>query len=74
MKYRVRHTQRENLTVLFNTAYATRPPVFDIYSVQMRLMPFVWVTIQEFSALKGQSQKAKEAAYWLLNCIKYSRV
>lgn len=47
-KYRIKTTQREDIETWLNTQYMDVAPKYNIYAVQMRIFPFVWVTIKEF--------------------------
>ncbi len=47
-KYRIKTTQREDIEVWLNTLYMDVAPCYNVYAVQMRIFPFVWVTIKEF--------------------------
>ncbi len=41
-KYRIKKFQREDVEYMHIT------PIYNVYAVQMRIFPFVWVTIKEF--------------------------
>lgn len=47
-KYRIKATQREDIETWLNTQYMDVAPKYNVYAVQMRIFPFVWVTIKEF--------------------------
>jgi hypothetical protein len=47
-KYRIKAIQREDIETWLNTQYMDIAPCYNVYAVQMRIFPFVWVTIKEF--------------------------
>lgn len=47
-KYRIKAIQREDIETWLNTQYMDVAPKYNVYAVQMRIFPFVWVTIKEF--------------------------
>ncbi len=47
-KYRIKKYQREDVDIWLNTQYMDVAPRINVYAVQMRIFPFIWVTIKEF--------------------------
>lgn len=47
-KYRIKKYQREDVDAWLNTLYMDIAPRINVYAVQMRIFPFIWVTIKEF--------------------------
>lgn len=47
-KYRIKKYQREDVDTWLNTQYMDITPKYNVYAVQMRIFPFIWVTIKEF--------------------------
>lgn len=47
-KYRIKAIQCEDIETWLNTQYMDVAPKYNVYAVQMRIFPFVWVTIKEF--------------------------
>ena len=47
-KYRIKKYQREDVDIWLNTLYMDLAPRINVYAVQMRIFPFIWVTIKEF--------------------------
>ena len=48
-KYRIKATLREEIESWLNIIQCVDvPPIYTVYAVQMRIFPFIWVTIKEF--------------------------
>ena len=47
-KYRIKKYQREDVDTWLNTLYMDIDPRINVYAVQMRIFPLVWVTLKEF--------------------------